>query len=46
MLKARWAAFERARGQRPHDPLFADYAAFVGAGGETLRRFAIFRRLR
>ena len=43
LLKARWSAFERARLAQPHDPLFADYAAFVTAGGEILRRFAIFQ---
>jgi glycogen operon protein len=45
LLKARWAAFERARIAQPYDPLFADYAAFVAAGGETLRRFAIFQAI-
>jgi glycogen debranching enzyme GlgX/4-alpha-glucanotransferase len=45
LLRARWAAFERARIAQPHDPLFADYAAFVAAGGETLRRFAIFQAI-
>jgi glycogen operon protein len=45
LLKARWAAFERARIAQPHDPLFSQYAAFVGEGGETLRRFAIFQAI-
>jgi glycogen operon protein len=45
LLKARWSAFERARAAQPHDSLFADYAAFVAAGRETLRRFAIFQAI-
>ena len=45
LLKARWAAFERARLAQPHDPLFAEHAAFVATGGETLRRFAIFQAI-
>jgi glycogen debranching enzyme GlgX/4-alpha-glucanotransferase len=45
LLKARWTAFERARLAQPHDPLFAEHAAFVLAGGETLRRFAIFQAI-
>jgi glycogen debranching enzyme GlgX/4-alpha-glucanotransferase len=45
LLKARWSAFENARIAQPHDPLFADYTAFVIAGGETLRRFAIFQAI-
>jgi glycogen operon protein len=45
LLRARQAAFARARAARPHDPLFADYEAFVGAGGEPLRRFAIFQAI-
>jgi glycogen debranching enzyme GlgX/4-alpha-glucanotransferase len=45
LLIARWDAFERARVAQPHDPLFADYAAFVTEGGETLRRFAIFQAI-
>ncbi len=44
-LQARFAAFERARADRPDDPLFADHARFVGEGGETLRRFAIFQAI-
>jgi glycogen debranching enzyme GlgX/4-alpha-glucanotransferase len=45
LLTARWTAFEQARLAQPHDLLFADYAAFVTAGGETLRRFAIFQAI-
>ena len=45
LLRARWAAFERARLAQPHDPLFSEYAAFVADGGETLRRFAIFQAI-
>lgn len=35
-------AFCDLAGSRPGDPLVEDHAAFVQAGGETLRRFAIF----
>ncbi|MGD0183834.1 MAG: glycogen debranching protein GlgX [Roseiarcus sp.] len=42
-LRARFSAFERARANRPDDPLFADHARFVAQGGEALRRFAIFQ---
>ena len=45
LLRARWAAFERARAAQPHDRLFEDYASFVSAGGENLRRFAIFQAI-
>jgi glycogen debranching enzyme GlgX/4-alpha-glucanotransferase len=45
LLKARWAAFERARIAQPHDPLFIEYAAFIAAGGETLRCFTIFQAI-
>jgi glycogen debranching enzyme GlgX/4-alpha-glucanotransferase len=41
-LRARFAAFERARAARPGDPVFAEHAAFLAQGGEALRRFAIF----
>ncbi len=44
-LRARFAAFERARANRPRDPLYADHARFVGEGGEALRRFAIFQAI-
>ena len=44
-LAARFAAFERARANRPDDPLFADHARFVAEGGEALRRFAIFQAI-
>ena len=29
----------------PGEPIFADFAAFVGAGGEALRRFAAFQAI-
>ncbi|MGA2794061.1 MAG: 4-alpha-glucanotransferase, partial [Roseiarcus sp.] len=45
LLVGRWTAFERARAARPDDPLFADYAAFVAEGGESLRRFAVFQAI-
>lgn len=41
-LRARFAAFHRARSDRPSDPIFAERDQFVVAGGATLRRFAIF----
>ena len=41
-LQYRFAAFLRARASRPSDPLFADFDAFVAAGGESLFRFAVF----
>ena len=44
-LAARYAAFARARAARPDDPIFADYDRFVAAGGEALRRFAIFEAI-
>ena len=44
-LAARFAAFQRARAARPDDPLFADYARFVAAGGDALRRFAAFQAI-
>ena len=44
-LQARFSAFERARVARPDDSLAADYARFVGEGGEALRRFAIFQAI-
>ncbi len=31
---------------RPHDPLFAEFDAFVAAGGENLFRFAVFEAIR
>jgi glycogen operon protein len=44
-LQARFSAFERARVNRPDDPLYADHARFIGEGGEALRRFAIFQAI-
>ncbi|WOJ90124.1 glycogen debranching protein GlgX [Methylocapsa polymorpha] len=42
LFRAAHAAFRDLLQDRPDDPLAADHAAFVRAGGETLRRFAIF----
>jgi glycogen operon protein len=44
-LRARFCAFERARVNRPGDPLYADHARFIDEGGEALRRFAIFQAI-
>ena len=44
-LKARHAAFARARAGRPGDPLFAEFSRFVAEGGEALRRFASFEAI-
>jgi glycogen debranching enzyme GlgX/4-alpha-glucanotransferase len=44
-LRARFAAFERARASRPEDPIFAEYATFVTEGGLGLRRFATFEAI-
>ncbi|HYA72221.1 MAG TPA: glycogen debranching protein GlgX [Roseiarcus sp.] len=44
-LQARFSAFERARANRPDNPLFADHAHFIAEGGEALRRFAIFQAI-
>ncbi len=44
-LQARFSAFERARANRPGDPLTADHARFIDEGGEALRRFAIFQAI-
>jgi glycogen operon protein len=44
-LRARFAAFARARAARPDDPVFADHARFLDEGGESLRRFAIFEAI-
>jgi glycogen operon protein len=44
-LAARYAAFARASAARPGEAIFADYERFVAAGGETLRRFAIFEAI-
>jgi glycogen operon protein len=44
-LQYRFAAFLRARAARTHDPLFAEFDAFVAAGGETLLRFAAFEAI-
>lgn len=42
LFAAAHATFRDLLLDRPDDPLAADYADFVRAGGETLRRFAIF----
>ncbi len=44
-LEARFAAFERARANKPGEALFADHARFVAQGGDALRRFAIFQAI-
>ena len=44
-LEARFAAFERARANRPGDALFAEHARFIEEGGDALRRFAIFQAI-
>jgi glycogen debranching enzyme GlgX/4-alpha-glucanotransferase len=44
-LVALHAAFSRAAAARPDDPLVAERAAFVEAGGEALRRFAAFQAI-
>jgi glycogen debranching enzyme GlgX/4-alpha-glucanotransferase len=44
-LQCRFAAFLRARVARPADPLFAEFDAFVAAGGENLFRFAVFEAI-
>src|SRR5206468_12518360 len=44
-LQYRFAAFLRARAARSHDPLFAEFDAFVAAGGENLFRFAVFEAI-
>jgi glycogen operon protein len=44
-LRARFEAFARARAARPDDPVFADFARFLGEGGDSLRRFAIFEAI-
>ncbi len=44
-LEARFAAFKRARANRPDDPLFADHTRFVAEGGAALRHFAIFQAI-
>ncbi len=41
-LQYRFAAFLRARAARSDDPLFAEFDAFVAAGGEPLFRFGVF----
>lgn len=45
LLAAAHAAFRRLLADHPHDPLASDYAAFVAAGGERLRRFALFQAI-
>ena len=42
-LEALHAAFARAAEAAPQDPVVAEHRAFVAAGGETLRRFAMFQ---
>jgi glycogen debranching enzyme GlgX/4-alpha-glucanotransferase len=44
-LQYRFAAFLRARAARPGDPLFAEFDAFVAAGGDSLFRFAVFEAI-
>ncbi len=44
-LQYRFAAFLRARAARPGDALFAEFDAFVAAGGENLFRFAVFEAI-
>ena len=44
-LQYRFAAFLRARAARPSDPLFAEFEAFVAAGGDNLFRFAVFEAI-
>ena len=44
-LQYRFAAFLRARAARPDDPIFAEFDAFVAAGGENLARFAVFEAI-
>jgi glycogen debranching enzyme GlgX/4-alpha-glucanotransferase len=44
-LQYRFAAFLRARAGRAGDPLFAEFDAFVAAGGDSLFRFAAFEAI-
>jgi glycogen operon protein len=44
-LQYRFAAFLRARAARPSDPVFAEFDAFVAAGGDSLFRFAAFEAI-
>ena len=44
-LQYRFAAFLRARAARSDDPLFAEFDAFVAAGGENLFRFSVFEAI-
>jgi len=44
-LEARHAAFVRAAEARPQEPMVAEHAAFIAAGGETLRRFGAFQAI-
>ncbi len=44
-LQYRFAAFLRARAAQPGDPLFAEFEAFVTAGGDNLFRFAVFEAI-
>jgi glycogen debranching enzyme GlgX/4-alpha-glucanotransferase len=45
LLEARFAAFEKARREKPGDPLFAEYDRFVASGGDALWRFACFQAI-
>ena len=42
LLRARFAAFQRARKAQPAEPIFAEHAAFIAERGEQLQRFALF----
>ncbi len=44
-LEARHAVFARVRAARPRDAIVEDHDAFVGAGGDALRRFAAFEAI-
>jgi glycogen debranching enzyme GlgX/4-alpha-glucanotransferase len=45
LLEARFTAFEKARREKPTDPLFAEYERFIAAGGDALWRFACFEAI-
>jgi glycogen operon protein len=44
-LQYRFAAFLRARAGGGDDPLFAEFDAFVAAGGDSLARLAVFEAI-
>jgi len=44
-LQFRFAAFLRARAAHAQNPVFAEFDAFVKAGGEALSRFAVFEAI-